>query len=137
FDRLVPVAADTLATAIRIGHPASYQRACHAIRATNGIVISVSDRDILAAKAAVDRAGIGAEPASAAAVAGARALAQAGTIRPGERCVAVLTGNLLKDPTTVELMHQSTALIAEPHRPRHIPAPIAALAELVERDRMS
>ncbi len=137
FDRLVPVAADTLATAIRIGHPASYQRACHAIRATNGIVISVSDRDILAAKAAVDRAGIGAEPASAAAVAGARALAQAGTIRPGERCVAVLTGNLLKDPTTVELMHQSTDLIAEPNRPRHIPATIAALAELVERDRMS
>jgi threonine synthase len=50
------------------------------------------------AKAQVDRAGIGCEPASAAAVAGTRRLANEGIIQPGESVVAILTGHLLKDP---------------------------------------
>ncbi len=92
------VRAETVASAIRIGNPASWDRAVQAIRETDGIVLTATDDEILDAKAAVDRAGIGCEPASAAAVAGARQLARTGRIAPGERVVAVLTGHLLKDP---------------------------------------
>ncbi|HEU4700223.1 MAG TPA: threonine synthase [Gemmatimonadales bacterium] len=92
------VAAETVATAIRIGDPASYERAVRAIRETNGVVVAVSDEEILAAKAAIDRSGVGCEPASATTLAGIRRLTADGTIRPGEQVVAVLTGHILKDP---------------------------------------
>lgn len=92
------VQAETVATAIRIGDPASFDRAVEAIRLTDGVVTTVSDAEILAAKAAVDGAGVGCEPASAASVAGVRRLAREGTIAPSQRVVAVLTGHLLKDP---------------------------------------
>jgi threonine synthase len=127
FDQLIPVTANTVATAIRIGAPASYHRAVRAIRATNGVVIAVSDAEILEAKAAIDGAGVGAEPASAAAVAGARVLARQGVIRPGERVVAVLTGHLLKDPGIVERMHQLPGLIPEPNPPLRIAATVTAV----------
>lgn len=127
FDQLVPVHAETLATAIRIGAPASYHRAVRAIRATDGVVLSLDDSSILAAKAAVDAAGIGAEPASAAAVAGARALAANGTIRVGERVVAILTGHLLKDPGIIVRMHGTPPLISHPNRPVTIDATLAGL----------
>jgi threonine synthase len=92
------VEASTVATAIRIGSPASHDRAVRAIRGTNGIVTTATDEEILEAKRIVDRAGIGCEPASAASVAGVRRLIREGTIEPGEDVVAVLTGHLLKDP---------------------------------------
>ncbi len=117
FDHLVPVHAETLATAIRIGAPASYHRAVRAIRATDGVVLSLDDATILEAKAQVDAAGIGAEPASAASVAGARALRASGTIAAGDRVVAILTGHLLKDPGIIERMHGTPPLIAQPNRP--------------------
>lgn len=101
FRRRFRVAADTVATAIRIGDPASHERAVRAIRETRGVVAAVSDAAILAAKAAVDAAGIGCEPASAAAVAGVRQLVRRGVIRAGESVVAVLTGHVLKDPEAV------------------------------------
>jgi threonine synthase len=91
------VAAETVATAIRIGDPASFDRAVEAIRFTNGVVTAVGDGEILEAKRVIDAAGIGCEPASAASVAGVRRLVREGTIRPGERVAAVLTGHLLKD----------------------------------------
>ena len=78
------VKADTIATAIRIGDPASYDRGVKAIRETNGVVLAVSDAEILEAKAAVDAAGVGCEPASAASVAGIKRLIAAGTIRPSD-----------------------------------------------------
>jgi threonine synthase len=65
-------------------------------------VESVTDEEIFAAKAVIDRCGVGCEPASAASVAGVRALAQRGVIKRGERVVAVLTGHLLKDPGSAE-----------------------------------
>ncbi len=105
FEALEPVQADTLATAIRIGNPASYARAVRAIRSSRGTVLDVSDDAILEAKAVVDGAGIGAEPASCAAVAGARELAARGDLRRGERAVCVLTGHLLKDPETTLAYH--------------------------------
>lgn len=98
FDRLDPVVPDTVATAIRIGHPASYLRAVRAIRETKGVVCAVNDAAILEAKAVVDHAGVGCEPASAAAIAGLRQLVARGTIARTDRVVAVLTGHLLKDP---------------------------------------
>ncbi len=92
------VEAQTLATAIRIGDPVSYLRAVQALRLTGGLVAEVTDEEIMDAKAQVDSAGIGCEPASAAAVAGTKKLVREGAIRPGDRVVAVLTGHHLKDP---------------------------------------
>ena len=92
------VAADTVASAIRIGDPASWDRAVAAIRFTQGVVVRVPDHEILAAKEAIDRAGVGCEPASAASVAGIRQQVAAGRIAAGARVVAVLTGHMLKDP---------------------------------------
>jgi threonine synthase len=92
------VRAETRATAIRIGDPASWDRAVTAIRETDGRVVAVSDEEIFAAKAVVDHAGVGCEPASAASIAGVRQLVDAGEIPSGARVVAVLTGHLLKDP---------------------------------------
>jgi threonine synthase len=66
----------------------------------------VSDAEILAAKAAVDAAGIGCEPASAAAVAGVRRLRARGAIAADARVVAVLTGHVLKDPGAVVSYHR-------------------------------
>jgi threonine synthase len=100
FDRLEPVQAETVATAIRIGNPASYHRAVQAIRGTAGVVARVSDAELLEAKSAIDRCGVGCEPASAASLAGVRNLRAAGTIGAHDRVVAVLTGHLLKDPGT-------------------------------------
>lgn len=98
FASLEPVVADTVATAIRIGNPASFDRAVRAIRATNGLVITVTDREILDAKAVVDKAGVGCEAASAAAVAGVRRLRHSGVIENNDSVVAILTGHLLKEP---------------------------------------
>ncbi|MEO7456958.1 MAG: threonine synthase [Gemmatimonadaceae bacterium] len=98
FSARLRVEAETRATAIRIGDPASWDRAVVAIRSTNGAVESVTDEEIFAAKRVVDRCGIGCEPASAASIAGIKALVSRGVIRRDERVVAVLTGHLLKDP---------------------------------------
>jgi threonine synthase len=92
------VAPETVATAIRIGDPASWDRAIRAITQTNGLVTHVSDDDILAAKDEIDRAGIGCEPASAASIAAIRQLIAERQIKPSDRVVAVLTGHVLKDP---------------------------------------
>ncbi|HEU5220199.1 MAG TPA: threonine synthase [Gemmatimonadales bacterium] len=98
FAQRVRVEADTVATAIRIGDPASWDRAVHSIRLTDGIVLTVSDAEILAAKQVIDRAGVGCEPASAASVAAIRQLTGIGRIPADARVVAVLTGHMLKDP---------------------------------------
>jgi threonine synthase len=97
------VRAETRATAIRIGDPASWDRAVTAIRETNGRVVAVSDEEIFAAKTVVDHAGVGCEPASAASIAGVRKLVAAGEIPSNARVAAVLTGHLLKDPVSPEL----------------------------------
>lgn len=98
FRRQHSVEPETIATAIRIGAPASWDRAIRAIGDTNGVVISVTDDEILEAKRAVDTAGVGCEPASAASIAGVRKLIASGTIKANANVVAVLTGHVLKDP---------------------------------------
>lgn len=105
-----PVQADTVATAIRIGDPASFDRAVRAIRSTDGVVTSVPDLEILDAKDVIDRSGVGCEPASAASLAGLRQLVRDGVVARTDRVVAVLTGHLLKDPGTRPV----TPVVVEP-----------------------
>jgi len=100
--------AETVATAIKIGDPASWDRAVKAIAETNGVATAVTDAEILEAKAAIDASGVGCEPASAASVAGVRKLVREGTIRPNESVVAVLTGHVLKDPGILIAYHRET-----------------------------
>jgi threonine synthase len=108
FARRYTVKARTVATAIRIGDPASHDRAVRAIRETDGVVLAVDDEALLEAKAAVDGCGVGCEPASAASIAGVRALVQRGVIDPAEQVVAVLTGHVLKDPGVLLQYHRET-----------------------------
>jgi threonine synthase len=136
FARRHRVKADTVATAIRIGDPASYDRAVTSIRETNGVVLAVSDEDILAAKAAVDAAGVGCEPASAASVAGVKQLVAAGTIGPGDRVVAVLTGHVLKDPETLLRYHREMdPPPAGANRPIEIAASLEEVARVLDQRR--
>jgi threonine synthase len=88
---------DTVASAIKIGNPISWEKAIKVIRETDGVVEVVSDAEIMEAKAVVDSSGVGCEPASAASVAGVRKLVSKGVIKSDEDVVCVLTGNLLKD----------------------------------------
>jgi threonine synthase len=91
----------TIATAIRIGRPASGELALKARDESRGTIEAVTDDEILAAYRDLARfEGIFVEPASAASVAGVRKLAAQGRIDPGATIVCVLTGHGLKDPDT-------------------------------------
>jgi threonine synthase len=131
FAEQLRVTPETIATAIRIGDPASWDRAVRAIRETNGVVTDVSDAEILEAKAVIDAAGVGCEPASAASVAGVAKLRRAGVIGAGEQVVAVLTGHLLKDPAAIVKYHQEM----EP-APERANRPIEIDARLQEVERV-
>ena len=98
----------TLATAIKIGAPASWKKALRELDATRGVVEKVSEQEIADAKAVIGAAGIGCEPASAASLAGAKKLVAQGVIHPAARVVGVLTGNLLKDPGYTLAYHQGS-----------------------------
>jgi threonine synthase len=98
FDAPRSTRAETVASAIRIGNPASYERGVRAIRLTSGWVTSVPDASIIEAQRIIGYAGIGCEPASAASVAGVRQAIDRGVIARDASVVAVLTGHLLKDP---------------------------------------
>ena len=98
---------ETLATAIKIGDPVSWPKAQFEIETTNGVVESVSEQAIADAKAIIGQCGIGCEPASAATLAGIRKLTAAGVIARDADVVAVLTGNVLKDPDYIYRYHGS------------------------------
>lgn len=108
FASLHPLTPNTVATAINIGNPASYHRAVRSIRDTQGIVTTVSDEELLEAKAAIDAAGIGCEPASAAAVAGVRRMIREGVMDDTADVVSVLTGHVLKDPEATVRFHEQS-----------------------------
>jgi len=105
---------ETLATAIRIGDPVSWPKALYEVRSSNGVVEKVSEQEIADAKAQIGRCGIGCEPASAATLAGIRKLTASGVIHPAADVVAVLTGNLLKDPDYIYRYH--TGKLSNPTR---------------------
>jgi threonine synthase len=88
----------TIATAIRIGNPASWEGATEAAGASDGSIQSVRDKEILEAFRSLATEGIFVELASAASVAGLRQMSRAGAIPVGSSVVCVLTGHGLKDP---------------------------------------
>jgi threonine synthase len=92
---------ETVATAIRIGNPASWHLASAAVEESAGKIDEVSDEEILAAyQKLASTEGVFAEPASCASIAGVYKQLQNGTIAKGSKIVAILTGNGLKDPNT-------------------------------------
>lgn len=103
----------TIASAIDIGDPVNYSKAVKAIEFTNGIVDSVTDDEIMEAKALLDSEGVGAEPASCATLAGLLKLRRAADIKPHESVVCVLTGHFLKDQAaTLNFHEQSSSVLA-------------------------
>lgn len=89
----------TLATAIRIGNPASWDQALAARDESNGVIEAVTDREILSAyRLVAAREGVFVEPASAAGVAGLLRRHRAGLLDGGQTVVCTVTGNGLKDP---------------------------------------
>jgi threonine synthase len=97
-------APETVATAIRIGNPASWEQAIAAREDSGGLIDMVTDAEILAAQRLLaSREGIWVEPASAAGVAGLLKLHARGRLDPGLRIVVTVTGHGLKDPDIVLL----------------------------------
>ncbi len=116
-----PVAdPQTIATAIRIGNPASWDLALEAARGSEGGIWSVTDRQILAAYRLVAREGLFVEPASAASVAGLLQAHEEGRIPAGATVVCILTGHGLKDTEWA---------IAGAAHPVSVPADAAVVAE--------
>lgn len=101
-------APETLATAIRIGDPVSWPKALSVLQKSEGLVEIASEQEIADAKAVIGQSGIGCEPASAATLAGIRKLRAAGAIAQTDRVVAILTGNVLKDPDYIYRYHTGT-----------------------------
>jgi len=104
--KLEPVTAETQATAIRIGNPASWKKALRVLQATGGEVEQVSEVEIAEAKAEIGADGIGCEPASAVTLAGLKKLTKRGFVKPDETVVLILTGHLLKDPDFTIKFHR-------------------------------
>jgi threonine synthase len=104
--RLISVEAETRATAIRIGNPASWKKAVQVLEATGGACEQVSEVEIAQAKAEIGAEGIGCEPASAVTLAGLKKLVNQGFVKREESVVLVLTGNLLKDPDFTMEFHR-------------------------------
>ncbi|RSK29427.1 threonine synthase [Bacillus sp. HMF5848] len=106
---------ETIATAIRIGNPASWQYAVNAASASKGAIDEVTDEEILAAYKLIARSeGVFAEPASCASIAGVLKHIKTGDIKQGSTVVAVLTGNGLKDPN-VAIDHAAVKPIVLPN----------------------
>jgi len=95
---LTPVTADTRATAIRIGNPASWRKAVRILKANGGWCEQVNELEIALAKAEIGAEGIGCEPASAVTLAGLKKLVADGRVGREETAVLLLTGHTLKDP---------------------------------------
>lgn len=137
FDHYEPVKAETIATAIKIGNPASMERARRAIEQTGGMVATVTDDEIMEAKARIDRAGIGCEPASAASLAGVKKLVREGKIAPDADVVGILTGHVLKDTDAIATYHlqdHDGAPRPGANRPIAIPNSLAALEQVLKND---
>jgi len=117
---------ETVATAIRIGNPASWKTAVAAAEESGGRIDFVTDDEILAAyRLIASQEGVFAEPASAASVAGVIKLKKHGYFSGGEKVVCVLTGHGLKDP--------NTAIGAAGEKPVVVPDDEAAVLDVIRR----
>jgi len=110
---LTPVVADTRATAIRIGNPASWRKALRTLQTTGGWCEQATEGEIALAKAQIGAEGVGCEPASAATLAGLKKLVADGRITREERVVLILTGHTLKDPEYTIDYHRGNLLTAD------------------------
>jgi len=132
LNHLEAVKPETVASAIKIGNPVSWMKALKTIRETDGIVEIVSDAEIMDAKAVVDAAGVGCEPASAASVAGAKKLHEDGMIDRNDEVVCILTGHLLKDPEATVRYHTGAMEALRPsfaNPPRVVDADLRRIEE--------
>lgn len=111
---LVPVHAETMASAIRIGSPASWKKAVRVIQETDGTVEDVSETEIAIAKSEVGADGIGCEPASAVTLAGLKKLVKREFVKPGESVVLILTGHVLKDSEFTLKFHRGDLFSGTP-----------------------
>jgi threonine synthase len=100
---------DTIASAIEISRPVNLKKCLRALEVCNGVVLDVTDEEILDAKAQVGKHGLGCEPASAATIAGLKYLLANGTVNKNARVACVLTGHLLKDPNATVNYHSKMA----------------------------
>ncbi len=107
-----PVTADTRATAIRIGNPASWRKAASIIDELGGWCEQVSEQEIALAKAQIGAEGVGCEPASAVTLAGLKKLVALGKVTREERAVLILTGHTLKDSQYTIDYHRNELLTA-------------------------
>jgi threonine synthase len=108
--RLVPVQAETMATAIRIGNPASWRKAVRILQESGGACEQVSEAEIAVAKAEIGSDGVGCEPASAVTLAGLKKLVRSRFVKPNESVVLILTGHVLKDPEYTIKFHRGDLL---------------------------
>jgi threonine synthase len=110
---------ETIATAIRIGRPARGEQALQAAEESGGMIIAISDDEILAMQRRIAGEGVWVEPASAAGIGGLASEIRRGRLDPrGKRIVAVCTGHGLKDPDII------TTRLVNPHL---LPANLSAL----------
>jgi len=109
-DHLEPVVAETRASAIRIGNPASWKKTVETLRSTGGWVEQATEQEIALAKAQIGAEGVGCEPASAVTLAGLKKLVAQGKIGREERVVIVLTGHTLKDSDYTIKYHKGELL---------------------------
>ena len=142
---LAPVVADTRASAIRIGNPASWQKAVKILEANGGWCEQVNEFEIGLAKAEIGAEGIGCEPASAVTLAGLKKLVADGRVGREETAVLLLTGHTLKDPeytinyhrgqlfTEFELAGATRSELAEHNALQHGPIVLDANADDVLR----
>ncbi len=127
-ERLEPVRAQTRASAIRIGNPASWRKAVRVLQQTGGWVEQVSEAEIALAKAEIGAEGIGCEPASAVTLAGLKKLVGQGKVSVNESVVLLLTGHTLKDSDYTIQFHRGELLTASEA------APLQAEIDVVRRN---
>ena len=127
-EALEAMAANTRATAIRIGNPASWRKASQVIQESGGWCLDVTEAEIAVAKAELGREGIGCEPASAVTLAGLKRLVADGRVTASDTVVLVLTGHTLKDADYTIDFHRGT-LLTEAEA-----APVKAEMEALRRD---
>jgi threonine synthase len=114
--KLEPVEANTRATAIRIGNPASWRKAARAIQESGGWCLDVTEAEIAIAKAELGAEGLGCEPASAVTLAGLKKLRAQKAVQSGDTVVLVLTGHTLKDADYTIDFHRGALLSDEEAR---------------------
>jgi threonine synthase len=136
-ESLSAVKADTRATAIKIGNPASWKKCVRVIKETGGWVEEATEQEIAIAKAEIGSEGIGCEPASAVTFAGVKKLVAQGKITKEERTVLILTGHTLKDPNYTIDFHNGSLFADMPasslqHPPVQLEANTDAVIRLLE-----